>query len=144
MTTLSKRLGVDGRVRFLGGVTDVARLYAASDVFVLPSLFETFGVVVVEALAAGLPVVVGRGAGAAGFVELEGAGRTVDVPADPEELASVIDEVYSMEQRMRSSGALAAERIRRREIAMKCSEGVVMERFLSLVDEAAAGTGRRG
>ena len=50
---------MDGRVRFSGPQTeaDLARSYAAADVLVLPSRAETYGMVVTEALARGLPVV---------------------------------------------------------------------------------------
>jgi glycosyltransferase involved in cell wall biosynthesis len=51
--------GMDGRVRFPGAQaeTDLARSYAAADLLVLPSRAETYGMVIVEALARGLPVV---------------------------------------------------------------------------------------
>ena len=51
--------GMDGRVRFSGPQTgaDLARSYGAADVLVLPSRAETYGMVVTEALARGLPVV---------------------------------------------------------------------------------------
>jgi glycosyltransferase involved in cell wall biosynthesis len=51
--------GMDGRVRFSGAqaAADLARSYAAADVLVLPSRAETYGMVVAEALACGLPVV---------------------------------------------------------------------------------------
>ena len=51
--------GMDGRVRFSGpqAEADLARSYAAADVLVLPSRAESFGMVVAEALARGLPVV---------------------------------------------------------------------------------------
>jgi glycosyltransferase involved in cell wall biosynthesis len=50
---------MDGRVRFSGPQTgaDLARSYGAADVLVLPSRAETYGMVVTEALARGLPVV---------------------------------------------------------------------------------------
>jgi glycogen synthase len=56
---LADRLGVTGRVRFTGwvGGADKARLLAASRLVVVPSRAETFGIVAVEALAAGTPVV---------------------------------------------------------------------------------------
>jgi glycosyltransferase involved in cell wall biosynthesis len=52
-------VGMDGRVRFSGPQTeaDLARSYGAADVLVLPSRAETYGMVVTEALARGLPVV---------------------------------------------------------------------------------------
>lgn len=51
--------GMDGRVRFSGPQTeaDLARSYGAADVLVLPSRAETYGMVVTEALARGLPVI---------------------------------------------------------------------------------------
>jgi glycosyltransferase involved in cell wall biosynthesis len=51
--------GMDGRVRFSGPQTgaELARSYGAADVLVLPSRGETYGMVVTEALARGLPVV---------------------------------------------------------------------------------------
>jgi len=51
--------GIDGRVRFSGTQTetDLARSYGAADVLVLPSRGETYGMVVTEALARGLPVI---------------------------------------------------------------------------------------
>ncbi|ABC21387.1 glycosyltransferase [Rhodospirillum rubrum] len=59
---------------------DLARLMACGDLFVFPSVSETAGNVVLEALASGLPVVVsGRPGGCAGFVGADGAnGRVVD------------------------------------------------------------------
>lgn len=50
---------IDDRVRFSGaqGEAELARSYAASDLLVLPSRAESYGMVVVEALARGLPVV---------------------------------------------------------------------------------------
>ncbi len=54
----ASRLGVKDRVHFLGLVTDVRPVYAASDIFVLPSLSDPFGMAPLEAMASGLPVIV--------------------------------------------------------------------------------------
>ena len=55
----AKRLGVEGSVRFLDYVDNskLPRFWAAADAFVLPSRFDPWGVVVLEALIAGLPVI---------------------------------------------------------------------------------------
>ncbi|MCC8076498.1 MAG: glycosyltransferase family 1 protein [Clostridiales bacterium] len=53
----TEKLGINGRVRFLGSRDDVARLYQAMDVLVLPSLFEGVPVVGIEAQFADLPCV---------------------------------------------------------------------------------------
>ena len=52
-----KRLGLDGRVHFLGLRQDVARILALLDVFVLPSLSEGLSMAILEAMIAGRPVV---------------------------------------------------------------------------------------
>ena len=60
----AKRLGIEDSVQFLGPVYGEAKdeLYASADLFVLPTHSENFGSVVVEALAAGCPVVCTKGA----------------------------------------------------------------------------------
>ena len=50
-------LGLHDRVRFLGMSEDVSILMKQSDVYVLPSVAETFGIVILEAMACGLPIV---------------------------------------------------------------------------------------
>jgi len=62
MVALAERMGLAGRVLFLGRVDRSAlpALLWHSDVFVLPSRMEAFGVAVIEALAAGVPVVAAR------------------------------------------------------------------------------------
>ncbi|GAB3504884.1 glycosyltransferase [Amycolatopsis cihanbeyliensis] len=57
LAELADRIGVRGRVVFTGEVADVPGLLSAVDVLLSPSTEETFGLAVVEALAAGLPVV---------------------------------------------------------------------------------------
>jgi UDP-glucose:(heptosyl)LPS alpha-1,3-glucosyltransferase len=59
----ARTAGVDRRLRLLGGVHDVRRLYAAADAFVLPTAYETFSLVTYEAAASGLPLLVTRVSG---------------------------------------------------------------------------------
>ena len=60
MRELSAQRGLSDRVRFLGEVPGVERVYRAAEVLVMPSTREAFGMVVVEAMASGLPVVATR------------------------------------------------------------------------------------
>jgi len=59
LVNLSKRLGIQRQVKFLGYLTreQVLREMQECDAFILPSLHETFGVVIIEALACGKPVI---------------------------------------------------------------------------------------
>ncbi|RDI60856.1 glycosyltransferase involved in cell wall biosynthesis [Microvirga subterranea] len=64
------------RVRFLGALTgeDLARVYASADVFVFPSLTDTFGIVLLEALASGLPIAAYPVTGPADVIGSSGCG----------------------------------------------------------------------
>jgi len=66
-----KREGLTGMVRFLGwhSQAECARLFRTADVFVLPSLFESGGAVVLEAMAVGLPVVATRWGGPTDYLD---------------------------------------------------------------------------
>ncbi len=54
------RTGTEARLWFLGRVRDMPRLYAASDAFLLPTAYEAFPLVALEAAASGLPLLVTR------------------------------------------------------------------------------------
>ena len=64
---LAQELGITDRVRFLGVLQDVRPALYASDIFVMPSLVEGFGIAAVEALATGLPAVFADVAGLRDF-----------------------------------------------------------------------------
>jgi len=61
-------LGLEHRVRFLGGQQDVQPFYGAADVFVLPTLYDPFPNAALEALACGLPVITSTACGAAELI----------------------------------------------------------------------------
>ena len=82
-----ERLGLAARVQAVGSVDDVVAYHAAADVFALPTRYEPWGLVIVEALAAGLPVVTTRLAGAAVAVRDGETGVLLDDPEDAEALA---------------------------------------------------------
>jgi UDP-glucose:(heptosyl)LPS alpha-1,3-glucosyltransferase len=83
------RLGLADRVLFAGSTDDVGAHHAAADAFALPTRYEPWGLVIVEALASGLPVVTTRLAGASRAVG-ERTGRLLDSPDDPSEAADAL------------------------------------------------------
>jgi glycosyltransferase involved in cell wall biosynthesis len=94
---LATRLGITGRVRFLGWREDVPRLLAAADLLVCPSLYEPLGNVVIEAWSARLPVVATASDGPAGLIEDGESGILVPLPGSrgggPQALADAIERV---------------------------------------------------
>ena len=66
--TMADAWTLGGRVQLLGGRDDVRPLYAAADCFILPTRYDPFPNTVLEALAMGLPAIVGKRSGAAEIV----------------------------------------------------------------------------
>lgn len=88
---MKQRIGEENwghRVRFLGFRKDVPRLMASSDLLVHPSLFDGFGLVLAEALAAGLPVVASNWEGIPEV--LSGTDSVMVPPSDPEALRDAV------------------------------------------------------
>lgn len=101
-----RRLAVAGdlgaRVRWLGRLDDrqLVQAYAASDALVVPSQYEGFGIVYLEALAAGLPVVAST-AGAAGEIVHDDVEGYLVPPEDPAATAAAIRKLFDPERRRR-------------------------------------------
>lgn len=91
----ARAAGLSDRIDWLGPLYGAAKMreWEEADVFVLPSLSENFGNTVLEAMAAGVPVICTEGVGAASLVREWGAG--VVVPGDSFSLASAINGVLT-------------------------------------------------
>jgi glycosyltransferase involved in cell wall biosynthesis len=99
------RLGLDGRFVFAGFREDAVRLLAASDLFVLSSLFEGLPITLLEAMALGKPSVVTR---VGGIPEVTDERSSLLVaPGDPEALARGIGELLDAPDRRVRMGAAA-------------------------------------
>ncbi len=102
-----ERLGLQGRVSLIPGLTADDPLlrgaYHAAEVFCLPSLHEPFGIVVLEAWAAGLPVVAARVGGIPSFTR---DGEDV-LHADPEQPASLARQLLAVMDNPALAGRLA-------------------------------------
>ncbi len=116
---LATRLGIRERIIFTGGVADTRPFYAASDVFVLPTVYEPFGLVCLEAMAAGLPVITSTAAGAAELVRNGVNGYVCDA-LDTAAIANAIKNIAS------AMGVAA------RDTALKFSPANMAEQYASL------------
>jgi glycosyltransferase involved in cell wall biosynthesis len=79
---LARELNIAGAVRLLGPQRAMLPYYRAADLSVLPTPYDTFGMVVLEALACGLPTLVSRDAGAAELLRIPDASTGGPVPGD--------------------------------------------------------------
>lgn len=75
---LAAKLGVAHRCHFLGAQADVKPFYGAADVLVLPTLYDPFPNVILEGMAAGLPVITSHKCGGAEFIHEGKNGYTCD------------------------------------------------------------------
>jgi glycosyltransferase involved in cell wall biosynthesis len=101
--------GLQGAVRFLGHRKDVPDLLAAADLFVLPSLFEGLPLSVLEAMAAGLPVIGTHCCGTSEAVQDGITGRLV-APRDAQSLGAVILELLTQPHLASRWGAAGQQR----------------------------------
>lgn len=105
-------LGIGDRVRFVGAVPreEVGRYYAAADLFVFPSITETQGLVVQEAMTYGLPAVAVSGGGASALIEEDTNGFVAR--NDPLEFSDLVMRVMEDERiyTRLSEGALKTSR----------------------------------
>jgi UDP-glucose:(heptosyl)LPS alpha-1,3-glucosyltransferase len=110
--SLARRFGVEDRVILPGRRKDVARYYRAGDLFLFPTLYEHLGMVILEAMASGLPPVVSRLAGAAELIEGGVSGILLENPSDPERIAAALgplidDETARVDMGRRACAAVA-------------------------------------
>jgi UDP-glucose:(heptosyl)LPS alpha-1,3-glucosyltransferase len=87
VAAVARDAGVADRVVVRPRTREVHRYFAAADVFLFPTVYETFGLVICEAMASGLPVVTCRTAGAADRIRHGETGWLADDPSDADAIA---------------------------------------------------------
>lgn len=122
------RLGLADRVHFLGYRRDVPALLRAADLLVHPSRYETFSLVVLEAMASGLPVVTAATVGAAPLVA-EAGGVVLGSPDDGAALVAALAGLAHEPARRRQLG------LRARAVAETNSWAAMAASYLQLVAE---------
>jgi UDP-glucose:(heptosyl)LPS alpha-1,3-glucosyltransferase len=84
---LAARLGLTGRLHLVGETSQVQKYYAAGDLMVLPTMYDPFSNVCLEAMACGMPVITTAGNGAAELIREGENGYIQQNPLDPGELS---------------------------------------------------------
>lgn len=123
---LAASLGVGGVVEFVGETDDIAKCYATADVFCLPTFYDPCSLVLLEALAAGLPVVTTRFNGAGELVMQGHEGFILDDPRDADALADTLVRFFDAPTRTRMSVAA-------RRLAEKCTSEINFGEILAVL-----------
>lgn len=126
LETLARDLGLGDRVRFLGHVSpdDKVACYHACDLLVLPATHrsEAFGLVQVEAMACGRPVISTDIDSGVPFVNQHGLTGIVVRPADPDDLAAAMNDLLSddaLRARLGEAGRHRARELYSREVMLR-------------------------
>jgi glycosyltransferase involved in cell wall biosynthesis len=126
--------GLAGAVTLVPGVdpgtSDLVDAFHAADAFLLPSVHEPFGIVILEAWAAGLPVAASRVGGIPSFVEDGVDGLLLD-PSDPRAAAEALGVLLADRDRARSLAEAG-----RRKATERYSWATVTEQLLGIYEEA--------
>jgi UDP-glucose:(heptosyl)LPS alpha-1,3-glucosyltransferase len=101
----AKALGIEDRVIFTGPIANPAEYYAGSDFFILPTRFDPCSLVVLEALAMGLPVISTAKNGACEIMKDSVHGRVLVDPEDTDELAIAVGDLLDDTRRREMAGA---------------------------------------
>lgn len=106
---LALRLGMEDRIKFIGRRADVERLMRGADAFALPSLFEPFGNVALEAMASGVPALTTTLCGVAEVMPEALRNYIVNDPADRTELAARMNALIEAAPSLKAAARAAAE-----------------------------------
>jgi glycosyltransferase involved in cell wall biosynthesis len=126
-------LSLEDRVHFRGWLRNPYPVIASSDALIHPSRWEAFGLVLVEALSLGVPVIATNGPGAPREILADGKFGLLVPPGDPESLARAIV-TLAHDRSLRETLRERAE-----EGAARYQPNVIAERLLTLVTELADG-----
>lgn len=137
LSRMVQDLGLASRVNFVGYVTGAPKrdLFRASDIFVLPSHDENFGIAVVEALAAGVPVIVSDKVAVSAEVAAAQAGLVV--PLDAHALARAI-QLLALDPQRRALAATNAWRLAKAHYSWDHSSASLIQLYREVVSRPRA------
>lgn len=120
---LARRLNCLENLIFLGHVNEIEKYYAASDLYVHPTFYDSCSLVVTEALASGLPVITTRYDGASGVIDNGIEGFVMEDPMDYEALAEKISLFF--DDKFRKKVSIAAREKAEKYPAEKNCEDII-------------------
>ena len=105
--SLAEKTGIQPDIIYTGAIPhdQIARLYLASDIFSMPSRFDTFGLTVLEAMAASLPVIISENVGAKDIVKQGINGFVINPTKHADEIADAVELLCHEDIKMKISKA---------------------------------------
>jgi len=128
-TRAARWLGIDRMVTFTGTVDDPVPYYAAADIYAHPTFYDSCSLVVLEALAGGLPVLTSRFNGAAELISEGREGYILPDPDDLSELLARLQLLFEADVRRRMGAA-------GRRLAMKHTFARNVDQMLELYEQS--------
>jgi UDP-glucose:(heptosyl)LPS alpha-1,3-glucosyltransferase len=125
----AESLGIAGRVHWGGPLPSVAEAYAAADVLLQPTIYDSFGLVIAEAMAAGVPPIVSRTAGVSELIRHQQSGWLLGESAVGEATAALLALRQDVALRQRLSAAA-------RDVAARRSWDQVAAETLAVYERA--------
>jgi glycosyltransferase involved in cell wall biosynthesis len=107
---LTRKLGIADQVVLSANRRDISDLYRMSDIFLLPTRYEPFGLVILEAMASGLPAVVSMSAGASELIVNGINGFTLEDPSNTFEIASKLELLIQDKELRKKIGSAARQK----------------------------------
>ncbi|WP_286236631.1 glycosyltransferase family 4 protein [Neptuniibacter halophilus] len=132
---LAARLGCAERVLFAGVQKEMPEYYNAADLLLLPTLYDPFPNVILEAMSSGLPVITSRKCGGAEFIRQGEEGFVTDA-LDVDAMAAALGQLKDPQQWQRSSVAA-------RQRVAACTPENLAGQLLALYQSLLSGTGGR-
>jgi glycosyltransferase involved in cell wall biosynthesis len=132
MRRLARRTGVEGRVSFKGWLDSeqLAEEFANASVVVVPSLWpEPFGLVGIEALAAGRPVIASATGGIEDWLD-DGVSGLCVKPGDVRDLARALNELLADPERQRTMGMAGRDAVNTR-FSPECHVAAILDAYAS-------------
>jgi len=135
LEALSKILKIEKQVLFLGTRADIADLFPAMDVFIMPSLWEGLSLAMLTAMAAKLPVIATDVGGVKGVLEENSCGMVVK-SGDASKLAQAIEQLMNNKPLLKRYASLGREVVKE-----KYSDVSMAKSILELYDSVLVKTG---
>jgi len=128
---MARELGLENRTAFAGVTREIEQYYLACDIFLMPSRFDTFGMAVLEAMMAGVPVIITKRVGAKDLIRSGVQGFILEGDPTVPEMASKLSHLMDRDTRRRM-GAEA------RKVAARHNWDRVAEEILGQYDKRLA------